>query len=385
MKKNSWKLKLLLLAMFVGILACQTVTGVPESESGADETARQAETVVSPTKVSEARSTESGVGQESVPPLAWDKPEDCLTGEAYHAESQLCYRDDGSAEPLFLSRMDGVLDYAEDEYPEELLDDEYVLVKYQVTGNQIASPEYEDVTADLRPLQQDVETQQRIWRYYAAMIPQEARSFLSDYIVTTDGLGGGLAAVEQSPDDFAEWMLNVDIADAENLEELTFTLIHEYGHLLTLNASQVEINEFVFAHPDDEDAYYAAVENCETYFTGEGCALPSSYFYRFYDEFWQDIYAEWDELQYIEDDDEYYDAMDEFYFAHEDQFVTDYAVTNPGEDIAESWAVFVTQPKPSGETIAEKKVLFFYRFPELVTLRNEIIARSYSRMIRMEE
>ena len=378
MKKISWQLKILFLAIFVLTLACQTVMGVPADEQGQ-------ETLVSPADVSVAIPTEASVGQESVPTAVGDAPEDCLDGESYHAESALCYRDDGSAEPLFLSRMDGVFDYAEDEYPEEeLLDDEYVLVKYDVAGNQLFSPEYEDVDADLKPLQQDVETQRRIWRYYAAMIPLDARSFLTDYIVITDGYGGSLAAVEQSPDDPSSWMLNVDIADAGNLEELTFTLIHEFGHLLTLNASQVDLNEQVFENPDDEEAYLNAVESCDTYFTGEGCAKPSSYFYAFYDEFWRELYAEWDELQYIEDDDEYYDAMDAFYLRYEDRFVTDYAITNPGEDIAESWAFFITQPKPDGDTVAEKKVLFFYQYPELVRLRDEIIARSYSRMIRME-
>ncbi len=386
MKKNAWKLKISFLMIFIFTLACQTVTGAPADEQ-IDETATRipptaVNTAVEPTK---AVSTESGSGQESLPSFVWDAPEDCLDGETYHAESTLCYRDDGSAEPLFLSRMDGVLDYAEDESSEEdLLDDEYILVKYEVNGNQISSPEYENVQDSLKPLQEDTKTQQDIWQYYAVMIPQEARSFLTDYIVLTDGYGGGLAAVEQSREDPKAWMLNVDIADAGDIEELTFTLIHEYGHLLTLNAEQVDINEYIFTHPDDEDAYFEAVDSCETYFTGEGCLQTSSYFYHFYNEFWRDVYNEWDELQYIEDDDEYYEAMDAFYMKYEDQFVTDYAVTNPGEDIAETWAFFVTQPKPAGNTVAEKKVLFFYRFPELVKLRNEIIARSYSRMIRMK-
>ena len=40
--------------------------------------------------------------------------------------------------------------------------------------------------------------------------------------------------------------------------------------------------------------------------------------------------------------------------------------------------------KPAGNTIAEEKILFFYQFPELVQLREEIVARTYSRMIRMQ-
>jgi hypothetical protein len=193
-----------------------------------------------------------------------------------------------------------------------------------------------------------------------------------------------LAAVEQTLDDPYLWIFEVDPEDTENKQDFTFTLIHEYGHLLTLNAEQVKVAEHVFYNPEDDDAYFEALDNCSTYFTGEGCAKPDSYFYLFYDEFWADTYDEWLAIEMIEDDDAYYDALDVFFAGREDEFVTEYAMTNPGEDIAESWAVFVTHPKPAGDMIAEEKVLFFYQFPELVELRSEIIARTYSRLIRMQ-
>lgn len=373
MKKN-WQIKIFILTLAVTLIACQSLTGVPApvdvdiAEASPQESVPQG----APQPQSEAPSLPADGEQES-----------CLEGESYHPNNGLCYRDGGSAEPLFQAMMDGVTEYDEN-FEEDLFDNEYVLVKYEIDGNEITAPEYESVDANLKTYQDDAATQERIWEYYAAMIPSDARSFLTHYIVITDGLGGGLAAVEQNPDDSTLWMLNVDIADTQDMEELTFTLIHEYGHLLTLNATQVDVDEYLFNNPDDEDAYLDAAESCSTYFTGEGCAKGSSYFYLFFDEFWDEIYAEWDDIQYIEDDDEYYEAMDAFYFAREDDFVTDYAVTNPGEDIAETWAFFITQPKPAGDTIAEKKVLFFYQFPELVELRVEIIARSYSRLIRMQ-
>ncbi|MBK9051223.1 MAG: hypothetical protein IPL78_09985 [Chloroflexi bacterium] len=48
--------------------------------------------------------------------------------------------------------------------------------------------------------------------------------------------------------------------------------------------------------------------------------------------------------------------------------MTDYAATNPAEDIAETFMAFVLEPKPNGDTIAEEKVLFFYQYPELVAI-----------------
>ena len=369
MKRTPWQLKIFLLTMAITLIACQAVMGIPDS--GVDITE------VSP--------------RQSVPPppaptlatYLGEQEESCLEGESYHPDNSLCYRDDGSAEPLFIALMEGVADYDEG-FEEDLLDDEYVLVRYKIEGNKIVAPEYENVDADLKAYQDDVVTQQRIWDYYAVMIPPVARSYLTYYIVMTDGLGGTLAAVEQEPDYPNLWMLNVDIADTKNIEELTFTLIHEYGHLLTLNKTQVPPDIDIFNNPEDEDLYTQAEYACPTYFPGEGCAKSTSYIYQFYDAFWEDIYDEWLEIQYIEDDDEYYKELDAFYFAREEDFVTDYAATNVEEDIAETWAFFVIQSKPEGDTTAEKKILFFYQFPELVELRSEIIARSYSRLIRMK-
>jgi hypothetical protein len=55
--------------------------------------------------------------------------------------------------------------------------------------------------------------------------------------------------------------------------------------------------------------------------------------------------------------------------------VTDYAVTSPEEDIAESRMFFILDPKTAGDTIAEQKILFFYDWPELARLRDVIIGR----------
>jgi hypothetical protein len=65
-------------------------------------------------------------------------------------------------------------------------------------------------------------------------------------------------------------------------------------------------------------------------------------------------------------------ALSRFYRQHRDAFVTSYAVSNPAEDIAESFAAFAVAPSPSGSRLADRKRRFFERFPELVELREEI-------------
>ena len=40
--------------------------------------------------------------------------------------------------------------------------------------------------------------------------------------------------------------------------------------------------------------------------------------------------------------------------------------------MAETWAYFVLNPKPPADSIAHRKILFYYSFPELVGLRDRI-------------
>jgi len=137
---------------------------------------------------------------------------------------------------------------------------------------------------------------------------------------------------------------------------LAYTLIHEYAHLLTLGPSQVTPSLAIFDNPDDEDIYYQEASACPYYFPGEGCAQPDAYLNEFFDRFWVDIHEEWQDVNLIEDDDAYYEALDEFYYKYEDRFVTDYAATNPEEDIAEAFAFFVLSPRPAGDMIAQEKI-----------------------------
>ncbi|MFQ9918858.1 MAG: hypothetical protein ACLRWQ_23270 [Flavonifractor plautii] len=56
-------------------------------------------------------------------------------------------------------------------------------------------------------------------------------------------------------------------------------------------------------------------------------------------------------------------------------FVTDYASTDPSEDIAESFTYFVLWDAPEGDAVWEEKLNFFYRYPELVEFRTQARAR----------
>lgn len=249
------------------------------------------------------------------------------------------------------------------------------LVTYTVSGDRISAPFYDQVPADLASYQEDIIGHKQIWDTYTALIPPEQRGSLVEYSIVTDGEGNFLAAVEQTDYDPTLWELEVDIRDAGDKLNLAYTLIHEFAHLLTLGPEQVTPSQAIFDHPDDEGIFLKEASSCPDYFPGEGCSRTDSYINAFYAKFWIDIHPEWQLINQIEDDEAYYQALDDFYYKYEDQFVTDYAVTNPEEDIAEDFTFFVLSPRPGGDTIAEEKILFFYGYTELVQLREEILGR----------
>jgi hypothetical protein len=247
------------------------------------------------------------------------------------------------------------------------------LVFYAVTGDELKNPYFEPVAKSFSTEQKDRVTQKKIWEYFTRLIPHDQRTLLNGYSVFTDGKANLLASVNQSNTDPIKWELNVDIADSSQKTSLTFTLIHEFGHLLTLNSNQVNVSLPVYNHPDDSNIYDAEVAACPQYFTGEGCSKPDSYINVFFQRYWTDFYAEWQKIDAIKNDNTRQNKLDDFYKTYQDQFVTDYAPTSPAEDIAESWAFFILAPKPEATSIANEKILFFYEYPELVALRSQIL------------
>lgn len=252
-------------------------------------------------------------------------------------------------------------------------EDGVLLVTYDVVDNKISDPHLRTVPSDLKDEQSDRPFHEAIWNYFTAVIPPQERELVTAFLVFTDGKQEHLAAVSQTASDPYQWVLEVDILDSKSYYDLTYTLVHEQGHLLTLNSEQVPPSQPVFDNPDNNDIYQQEVDACPQYFPGEGCSNPDSYINQFFNRFWTDIYSEWQVIDLKEGEDVYFDLLDDFYKKYQDQFVTDYAPTNPAEDIAESWAFFILSPKPEPNSIANEKILFFYEYPELVEIRGQIL------------
>lgn len=312
----------------------------------------------------------------------YETAEDCYDDEVYDPVDQLCYlADDADAD--YGSLFDDVFGaFSGDGETYQDLDEfgDNAIITYDVRGNEIVNPQKMSVSSDLEVYQNDADTHRSIWTYFANLVPQDQRTFVSKYSIFTDGQDNVMAAVAQDESDPEKWVLAVDIVDAANQQELTYSLIHEFGHLLTLNNEQVNINEDLFYQQDNEDLYNDAAASCPAYFVAEGCTRSSSYINSFYERFWTEFAEELSERESIQDEGDYQDAAYAFYQRYSDQFVTEYAATNPGEDIAESWTAFILQPKPTGSSIADQKTLFFYDYPELVRLRGQITSRAFSRL-----
>lgn len=207
------------------------------------------------------------------------------------------------------------------------------------------------------------------WNHISTLLPKEILfKYVRSLKLFTDGKAGELGGMASLNPLNTEWELDIDTVDfnINNKDSIvildyTHTLIHEFGHLLTLNPEQVVIT-------DDK------VQNDNLgYLTQEGYATQSSYLGQFVKQFWENaLLEEWDEIERVRANGKRLKLLYDFYLANQQAFVTDYAAESPEEDIAESWTFFVLSDKPKLELVKYKKVNFFYNFPELVKYRQEI-------------
>jgi hypothetical protein len=247
------------------------------------------------------------------------------------------------------------------------------LVTYAVHGDQLSGPAFSDIPEKYIPYQQDLDGQDRIWSLFSQIVPADLRTQVTYFIVATDGQYGTRGAVRQMYDPYF-WALEVDIADALAFPASAAILIHETGHILTLNDSQVVPNQVAFDHPKDYNIISREIGKCPNYFVASGCSNSYAYINLFVHQFWSDIFPEWDAIRAGTGSGSTSSNLHELYIRNVDQFVSEYAVYSPEEDIAETWSRFILAPRPEGNTVAGQKVLFFYKIPELVSLRAAIIS-----------
>ena len=201
-----------------------------------------------------------------------------------------------------------------------------------------------------------------LWNFASQIFASiNEKNYIEKFIINTDGKEGNLASMYLN--DNNEWELVIDPVDILkngqmfDSQDFIYTLVHEFGHLLALNKTQVDYNNY------DENT-------CNTHLLSEGCLYQNSYSYQYYLKFWDGKL--FDEC-YNNVDGGSEDAVQYFYDEYPNNFVTEYAATDPDEDIAESFANFVLREKPTFDTlIKDQKEDFFYTYTNLLNIRQKI-------------
>lgn len=267
-----------------------------------------------------------------------------------------CNNDDG----LFIENLEDNIniDNEEPSTGDQQTGSEGEITLYSVTsGNITKVTDYKVTGIDLN-FQKDTNKHNQIWDLVRKIVPLNQLEKMSEFMIYNGDVSGSAGYVIEKSADLSKWQMGIAINYAFDGNfnrdgELAYTIIHEFGHILTLN--DVQLNSAI------------SQTDCTNYFPGEGCAKENSYINELYQKYWKDIKDEHTKAQDSQSEQE------EFYNKYSNRFVTNYASTNPGEDIAEVFATFVTKKeKPAGATIAEKKMLLMYNRSALVDFRNFI-------------
>lgn len=245
------------------------------------------------------------------------------------------------------------------------------LVTYLViNGDGLSQPRILQVPAEYKPYQQDTSAHLRVWDFFTSLVPAEQRKWIVRYTIFTDGNSNALAWVRRENSNNTRWEMGVDILDSTEPIDLTKTIIHETAHLVTLNPDQIVQNK------DFPNTPYQNKDACPQLNTSEGCSTPDSYIYKFYQKFWMPIYEDWLENVYkakSKSEEDYDRAVGKFYSEYQNLFAQGYAATSIEEDMAVSFEYFIVNPMATGSSFSAKKMRFFYDYPELVALRQQMI------------
>ena len=208
-----------------------------------------------------------------------------------------------------------------------------VLASYPVKNGQASISDPED---------------QAVWAYVCSILPLEARQKITQFNLFTDGYSNVLAYTspiqENGVTDNTRFSISIDYYDVYDEEgrprdwsKLSYTIIHEYGHVLLEDEKQVDLS--VGSNTHDPTGF-----------------VEGSFRKAFYDRFWKELG----------------DSAVGDYEQNPTHYVSRYGANYFHEDIADTFAVFVLGTKPQGDTVAEEKLAFFWNDPEMTALRTAI-------------
>lgn len=215
-----------------------------------------------------------------------------------------------------------------------------------------------------------------VWQRFNQLFPASYSALVKEFEVASDGKGNITAYSGLSDRQFGTWVLGIDPADVFpggqlDKAELDASLIHEFGHILFQRMGQMQHSRRAFAAlktPGYQREVQAARADCQTFFTFDACAEPTSYLYHYMYAFWQPMLTAWVQSSQTQM------ARRSFLETHRQGFVSSYASTHPVEDMVETFTAFILRPTPQDNSLSAQKIQFFYQYPEMVQLRAHIRA-----------
>lgn len=207
------------------------------------------------------------------------------------------------------------------------------------TGSETSGKIY-TVTTNQQLYPKPSDSDNRLWELFASIATnQTIKDRLETFEVFSDSTNDSAASVWESSTP-GKWHMNVNAAFADDRKDLIHTMVHEYGHIVTLDTTQVD----------------KTTGACPVLTVPEGCVKAGSVLDGFHNSFWAG-YGSTDEADYSAD-----------------RFVSEYAASNTVEDLAETFAYFVLRPKPEGTAVKDQKIQKLYNFQNLVNIRDRIRA-----------
>ena len=153
-----------------------------------------------------------------------------------------------------------------------------------------------------------------------------------------------LAHERRETTDNTRFSISVDYYDVydengnkRDWSKLAYTILHEYGHVLLEDETQVDLSLGSGTHDP-------------------ACFIEGFFRKAFYDTFWSHLG----------------DTGVGDYDKDPTRYVSRYGANYFHEDIADTFAVFVLGGEPQGDTVAEEKVRFFWQDPAMTALRAAI-------------
>ncbi|APD07305.1 5'-nucleotidase [Flavobacteriaceae bacterium UJ101] len=224
---------------------------------------------------------------------------------------------------------------------------------YEIVNGEFIKTYDHPVDAEYLSLQQDTAKHQEIIAQFKKIVPEAFFDRINNFTLYLGELGeqNTLGRVfysinQRNVFDFEIAIDNAYAVPFNNELGLNYTIAHEFGHVLTLDDTQASTTIF------DEN-------NCDNFFFGT-CFYSDSYLNVFYQNYWVPILTDYNNsINYRR-----------YYAANPTQFVSEYAASQPTEDIAETFMMYVLNSVNfTGTTVADQKVNSMNNYTDFQTVR----------------